>query len=616
MPVIDFKITLKRLLADGAVFDAVGSYEELTGRLQFAIDPGHPANCAIADVELAPRNAQGEVEFAADISILLPVDRLRCNGRILLDVVNRGNTVAVPNFNHATRPVFGPGSDPNPPIDSGDGWLMRQGYVVVSCGWQCDVPEIPGLLRLSAPEARDRDGKPLTGRVYTQLQAPEELPHFLLSDRGHIPYPTADLDEPDAVLLARDQPDAKPEIIPRHRWRFARVERGQVVPDPRYVWLEGGFARGRLYQIAYTAVGAPVLGLGMAALRDSMAWLKHGTAAEGNPAPGLLRWVYAYGRSQTGRLLRTMIYHDLNRDEQGRRVFDGVIAHVAGGMRGEFNDRFGQNSKDRPHMMRHLEPFRIEPRGGLKVMLTNSSAEYHRGDASLIHTDPDGTRDIPHGADVRVYHFAGTEHGLGSWPPTDAVPAPADPAGWIERSQNLRGVVNYGRLLRACLWHLDRWVSEGVEPPPGRHPRVDDGTAVPPEAPAKLFDRIPWARYPRHHARLPLQDFSTLPPRAGRAYGSLVSAVDDDGNELAGIALPEVAVPLATHTGWNLRHPGIGGTEQLLIFAGSTIPFPRTQAEREAAGDLAAPSRNATAPARSTSSARAKRRSISPRKAT
>jgi len=585
MPVTGFDIALRRPLAGGRAFGAAGPYEELKGRLRFAVDPAHPANRAITDVELAPRNARGRVEFAADVSILLPVDLHRCRGRILLDVVNRGNAVAVPNLNHATRPVFGPGSDPNPPIDPGDGWLMGRGFVIVSCGWQCDVPEIPGLLRLRAPEARGRDGSPLRGRVYTQLQAAEAVPHFFLSDRGHIPYPAADLDEPDAVLLARDLPDAEPEAIPRSRWRFARLEDGRVVADPRYVWLQGGFAKGRLFQIAYTAVGAPILGFGMVALRDSVAWLKHSASAEGNPAPGVLRWAYAYGRSQTGRLLRTMIHLDLNRDEAGRRALDGVIVNVAGGMRGEFNDRFGQNSKDRPHMMRHLEPFQIEPRERLKVMLTNTSAEYHRGDGSLIHTDPDGARDVAHGPDVRVYHFAGTEHGLGNWPPTDRVASPADPAGWIERSQNIRGVVNYGRLLRACLVNLDRWAAEGVEPPPSRHPRVEDGSAVPPEALAKMFDRIPGSRYPRHHALPQRQDFSNLPPEPGRAYGSLVSAVDEDGNELAGIALPEVAVPLATHTGWNLRHPDIGGTEQLLLFAGSMIPFPRTWREREAAGD-------------------------------
>ena len=157
--------------------------------------------------------------------------------------------------------------------------------------------------------------------------------------------------------------------------------------------------------------------------------------------------------------------------------------------------------------------------------------------------------------------------------------------GWTERAQHLRSVVNYGRLLRACLANLDRWVSEGTPPPPSRHPRVADGTAVDPIELIKAFDRIPAARYPRHHPRPQRQDFGTLPPDPGAAYGTRVSAVDEDGNERAGVAVPEVTVPVATHTGWNLRHSDIGGAEQLLYFAGATLPFAATRAARDAAGD-------------------------------
>jgi alpha/beta hydrolase family protein len=611
MPVTQLDLTFRRPLANGQSFGSIGPYEELKGRLRFSIDPAHAANTPITDVERAPRNREGRVEFAADVSILLPVDRARANGRMIVDVVNRGNTVTMPNFNHATRPVFGPGaSDPHPPIDVGDGFLMRRGYTVVSCGWQCDVPELPGLFRLYAPEARGVDGRPLRGRVYVNLQAPEVVPHFLLSDRGHLAYPAAELDEPNAVLLVRDQLDGEPDTIARSRWRFGREADGRVIADPRYVWLQGGFEKGRLYQVAYTAVGAPVLGLSFAALRDCASWLKHDPAS---PAESHLRWAYAYGRSQTGRFLRTLVYWDLNLDEQGREAFDGIIANVAGGMRGEFNQRFGQNSKDRPQMMAHVFPStdvdsidtatgvidglhrRINARGSrLKAFYTNTSAEYHRGDASLNHTDPDGLRDVAAGPHTRVYHFTGTEHGTGVWPPTDTTPIAADPSGWSERSQNLRGVLHYGRLLRACLENLDRWVTEGIEPPPSRHPRLDDATAVPPESLAKVFGSIPGANFPRHHARPRRQDFgadaagrvmSLAPPREGQAFGSLVSAVDADGNEVAGILLPEVRVPLAAHTGWTLRHPDIGGAEQLLVFAGGTLPFARTPRERLAAGD-------------------------------
>jgi hypothetical protein len=613
MPVTRFEIALQRPLANGRSFGDVGPYEELKGRLLFTVDPTHLANERITDIGRVPRDRHGRVEFAADVSLLLPVERARANGGVLVDVVNRGNIVTVPNFNHATRPAFGPDSDPNPPIDAGDGFLMNHGYAVVSCGWQCDLPELPGLFRLYAPEARDAGGRPLRGRVWVNLQAPEPVTDFLLSDRGHLAYPAADLDERDAVLSVRDQLDAEPRVIPRERWRFARVAHGRIAPDSRHVWLEGGFEKGRLYQLAYTAVGAPVLGLSFAALRDCASWLKHGNAGHGNPAAGALHRAYAYGRSQTGRFLRTLVYWDLNTDEQGREALDGIIANVAGGMRGEFNQRFGQNSKDRPQLMAHVFPStdlpttdavtgktdalhgRINARKSLlKIFHTNTSAEYHRGDASLVHTDPDGLHDVAHGPNTRVYLFAGTEHGLGIWPPSDKSVAAADPHGWTERTQNLRGTVNYGRLLRACLVNLDRWVTEGVEPPPSRHPRLDDGTAVPPEALQKTFDRIPGARYPRHHARARRLDFGAdpelrvmaiVPPREGPVFGTLVSAVDDDGNETAGIPVPELRVPLATHTGWNLRHPDVGGAEQLFYFAGTTIPFAKAAQDRRTTAD-------------------------------
>jgi alpha/beta hydrolase family protein len=323
----------------------------------------------------------------------------------------------------------------------------------------------------------------------------------------------------------------------------------------------------------------------MAALRDCVAWLKHGSAAEGNPAPGAIRHAYAYGRSQTGRLLRTMVHHDLNVDESGRRALDGVIANVAGAMLGEYNQRFGQNSKDRPEMMDCFEPFQVEPRGGLKAFYTNTSFEYHRGDASLIHTDPAGTRDVEHGPDVRVYHWTGTEHGHGIWPPADAAAVAADPRGWTERARNFRSVVHYGRLLRAALVNLDRWAADGVPPPPSCHPRLSDGTAVDAGELEKTFAGIPDAAYPRYPVRAQRQDFSTLPPRPGPALGNRVSAVDADGNERSGVSVPELTVPLATHTGWNLRHPESGGVDQILYFAGSTLPFAGTRAEREAAGD-------------------------------
>ncbi len=605
MPVVGFDLAFQRPLADGKSWGDVGPYEELRGTLRFAINPTHTANGRITDVELAPRHGNGLVEFATDVSIILPVDRSRSRGRLLLDVVNRGNRVALPNFNRAPRLFLGPDTPAEALVDLGDGFLMKRGFTVVACGWQVDTPDYPALITMS----QGQNAPGLEGRVYVQLQSPTDTSNFLLSDKNHQAYPTNDMDELDAVLEVRDMPDGEAQPVPRDAWRFGRIDpNGAYVPDPHYICAEQGFRKGLLYQIVYTTPWAPILGLSFAALRDCVSWLKYSTDAVAPPITGI-RYAYAYGRSQTGRYLRTYIYNDFNLDEQGREALDGIIANIAGGMRGEFNQRFGQNSKDRNNMLAQLFPFasvtqtdpetqqtdslhrRLDQRSSrLKVFYTNSSAEYHRGDASLVHTDPDGRHDIDVGPNVRVYHFAGTEHGLGSWPPTDV----AQTGDGENRSQNLRSVVDYVPLLRACLVNLDSWVVEGVEPPPSQHPRLDDGTAVPPSTLRQVFDRIPAAHYPERHA-LPCrrdygmlktrQQVSRLPPQVGQPYGTRVSAVNDDGNEVAGIKLPEVAVPLATHTGWTRRHPDIGGDQQLLVFAGGTILFAVDAIERQSTGD-------------------------------
>lgn len=605
MPVVGFDLALQRVLADGKSWGDVGPYEELRGTLRFAIDPENAANTRITDVGLAPRNATGQVEFASDVSIILPVDRARSSGRLLLDVVNRGNRVALPNFNRAPRLYVGPDTPLEAPIDLGDGFLMKRGFTVVACGWQIDTPNYPALITMT--QGQDVPG--LKGQVYVQLQSAMDTQNFLLSDKNHRAYPAADMHEQDAILEVRDMPDGDAQRLPRDTWRFGRLDdNGHYHSDPHYICSPQGFQKGRIYQIVYTTDWAPIIGLSFAALRDCIAWFKYGSDALRPPIDGI-RYAYAYGRSQTGRLLRTYIYHDLNRDQQGREALDGIIANVAGGMRGEFNQRFGQNSKDRNNMLAQLFPFTSVPQtdsqtgatdslhhlldergSSLKTFYTNSSAEYHRGDASLIHTDPDGSFDVEAGPNARVYHFTGTEHGLGFWPPTDK----GETGEGENRAQNLRSVVDYAPLLRVCLVNLDRWVAEGVEPPPGRHPRIDEGTAVSPVDLKAVFDRIPNANYPERHALPCRRDYglceareqvSILPPEVGKPYGTRVAAVDGDGNEVAGIKLPEIAVPLATHTGWTLRHPDIGGAQQLLMFAGGTIPFAADQAVRNATDD-------------------------------
>ena len=608
MPVTGFDVKFRRTLADGRSWGDVGPYEELRGTLRFALDPNSEANARITDAGLAPRNAAGAVEWSSDVSVILPADRSRGSGRLMLDVVNRGNRVALPNFNSAGRLAIDAGVSDDADISLGNGFLMERGYTVVACGWQGDTPAFPALITMDGPDAQDGAGDALTGKVYTQLQSVEDTHNFLLSDKGHRAYPAFDMNEADARLEVRDMPDGPARLVPRSFWRFGRIEEdGSYVADPDYICAERKFEKGRLYQIVYTTVGAPVLGLSFAALRDSVSWFKYGSEESDSPIP--VSYAYAYGRSQTGRYLRTYIYNDFNRDEHGREALDGIIANVAGGMRGEFNQRFGQNSKDRNNMLTQLFPFasvpltdpetgqtdslhrRLDERGSpLRVFYTNTSAEYHRGDASLIHTDPDGKVDVDPGPNVRVYHFTGTEHGTGTWPPTDT----SDSGEGVSRTQNMRSVIDYTPLLRACLENLDRWVAEGVEPPDSKHPRIDDGTAAPTRKLRGVMDAIPNANYPRRHPLPHRRDYALkddveqvtkMPPDVGKVYGSLVPNVDSDGNEVAGIAMPEVAVPVAAYTGWNLRHPEIGGDSQPLMFAGGTIPFARDAAERVASGD-------------------------------
>ena len=582
--------------AQGKTFGDVGPYQQLDGTVHFAVDPNRPANAGIADLQRAPRDAHGLVRCSADVRLLQPVALQRGNQRLLLDIVNRGNPTVLTNFNSAVGR-----------LEPGNGFLMRQGYTVVWCGWQDDVPATPGLIRIDVPEAVDADGKPLAGKIAVTFQPDTRVHVQLLSDRLHRPHPARDLDDHDATLTVQDHEDAPPHTIPRQQWSFARLEGGRVVPDATHVHLASGFVPGKVYQVVYTTVGAPVIGMGLLAVRDMVSFLRYGSAQEGNPCAGHIQYTYSFGRSQSGRFLRHFLYLGLNQDEQDRTVFDGLIPLVAGGGRGEFNQRFGQPSNANKYSVKNLFPFhdttqtdpdtgrtdgllaRLAARGKLpKIFFINTSAEYWGGHAALTHTDLDGKRDLAPSEAVRIYHFTGTQHGPGNLLLTDT--GAADDS----RGQHRPNSVDYRPLLRAALVNLDRWVTEGHAPPPSRHPRLDAGTAVPPAHTASTFQAMPEVHFPAHLRSIARLDFgpgvddgitTLLPPKVGKPYANLVSAVDEGGNELAGIRLPDISVPLATYTGWNVRHPDIGGPGQTLSLLGSTIPFPATRAERQASGD-------------------------------
>ena len=605
MPVTKLEIKSRIPFANGKVFNDAGAYEQLDGVAHFTVDPNHNANGTIADLELAPRNADGLVEFSSDFRILRPADPQLGNRRILLDVPNRGKPLALRNINSA------PEVTPDAPMDPGNGFLMRQGYTVVWCAWQHDVPDTPGMLRVTVPDAVTADG-PISGKVVVtfQLNAPSRVE--FLSSRNHRAYKASDVNEQAAVMTVQDHEDAPEQIIPRGEWSFARLENGNLVPDDSHVHLIPGFRPGKVYQVIYTTTGAPVVGLGNLATRDITTFLRYSSSKEGNPLASQIDNAYSFGVSQSGRFLRLFLYLGLNRDEEGRIAFDGFIPHVAGGKMGEFNHRFAQPSSQATRSGNSMFPFtdvvQTDPQSGLsdgllsrlysmgdlpKIMYTHTPSEYWAGHGSLMHTDVAAERDIEPPEEVRIYVFAGSQHALATFPPVDN-----DADGY--HGQHYFNVIDYRALLRAALVNMDRWVTNGESAPPSQYPRLDNGTAVTPQELSENFDKILGVKLPNPMRRFTRLDFgpdpfvpTKVPAEIGKVYPNLVSTVDGDANETSGIRLPFITVPLATHMGWNLRHPDIGGAGQEIgtggasggTLRGSTIPFPATPNDRKMSGD-------------------------------
>lgn len=595
MPIVEVQIQRREPYAGGQAFGATGTYERIDASVTFAVDPLHEANRAVADIALAPRDTDGRVRFRSDLILLAPTERGRGNGSVIVDVVNRGGPLT-PRLNRA-QPRDAREMPP------GDGFLFRHGFAVAAIGWQWDVlPEIG--LSLDAPLAEE-DGQPVTGQVMVEFRPDRRERTRLLANRVHRPYPALDLEEAGARLFVRDFEDGEALELPRSAWRFARETPEGDVPSAEHITLDPGFEPGRIYHVVFTTDRAPVVGLGMLALREIASFLRRPDLAllDGG---GFERTI-AFGVSQTGRLLRTLLRFGLNAAEDGSQAFDGMFIHVAGGRLGEFNHRFAQPSVQPQVGFGHLPPFADEPTDdpllgrteGLldrvrtlgvtpRIFYTPSSAEYWRGDGSLAHIDGRGTRDLPEAPETRTYHLAGTQHGAGS------LPQQHDAGTEGTRGQHGYNVVDYAPLQRAALLNLEAWIRAGVEPPPSRRPRVDDGTAAPRAATLPTMSSFGLSTpAPERLWRIRTIDLGPdadrrigrYPPVEGDEYAALASAVDADGNELAGVRLPDLTVPVGTHLPWNLRHPSIGSPEQILSMLGSTVFFAPTRAERERHGD-------------------------------
>ena len=590
-------------IQDGCAFGLAGPYEKIVGRVYFAVDPANIHNRQIVDLDKAPRNAQGEVEFSADLYLLKPKDMDKGNGAVLFEVSNRGGKGILHIVNGLTS------SDPK--AEFGDGFLMREGYTIAWVGWEADLAEQGDRLRLFAPVAHDPGGKAIRGLVrsdFTPAQKLEDMPlgHFLLGPAGGKSYSVDDPASSKNILTVRDTPDGLRKIIPRSRWSFAHTVDGHVVNDSHYIHLDAGFLPGKIYEIVYEAKDPVVVGLGLASVRDFLSYLKYDPQAA---AP--VHRVYAVGISQSGRFLRHFLYQDFNADERGRQVMDAVIAHVAGAGRGSFNHRFAQPSRDAQPLSSIYFPTDLFPYTDLpetdpesgetaglldapnkshtmpKIFFTNTSYEYWGRSASLIHTSPDGLSDAKLGENVRVYMLAGLQHFSAPFPPTKE--NPGSPDSNAQQRYNSNPVQWYWR---ALITDMDQWVKDGTPPPPSTYPKIADATLVP--LGKWNFPTIPGVNKP-HEASLAYHlDFgpqwkegivSFEPPKVGNPFPVLVPQVDGDGNDLGGVRLPELQVPLATYTGWNLRDPSIGAADLRLSFYGSFIPFAKTPAERQKSGD-------------------------------
>lgn len=559
---------------------ASGPYERVVARVHFVLDPRHAANRALADLSLAPRSSSGAVEFSADLYLLQPSDPHRSNGTLLVEIPNRGGKALLNRFCYARGSL-----DPQTPEEFGDSWLLDSGFTLAWIGWQWDVPAgNPRLLRLHTPVLPGVEGV-----VRAEFLPSARTTRMPLSDRDHIPYPA--LEKP-ATLTVRDSVLGRRRKIPSTQWRFDASRTAVEMP--------AGFEPGRLYELVYRASSPRLSSAGLAAVRDTVAFLKHPPSASAFPAPApRIERALAFGISQSGRFLRSFLYTGMNEDESARIVFDGLWADVAGAGRVFLNHRFAQPSRDGWAFWNTLYPtdlfpftdtpqpawnaqgsdgllLHLRPQMIPKIFLTNGSWEYWNRCAALVHTDVSGAVDAPLHINTRLYVLSGSQHGPGRLPsPNPELQFPSNP--------------NDTRpFYRALLVALHEWVKDGRRPPESRFPSISDGQLVPRGKirwPGSALAALP--QYPKQAFDLDFgEDFATAgiitvePPRIRARFPVLLPQVDADGIDLGGIRMPVVAVPLGIFTGWNLRHPRTGAPRQIGGAAGSFFAFPASEIAR------------------------------------
>jgi len=567
--VVRIKVTSRKVISKSPDHNRSGPYEKIKGMLYLEVDPDDPANQSIVDLKQAKRNSRGNVEFSTEFELHKPVDAHLGNHRLLYFVNNRGNRLGNYHFNY----------------QAGKNWLYSKGWSYLWCGWNCDVIPSDRTLNINVPVATE-DGKKITGKILCEIYsyANEVTYSQPLVWGGSVPYPPVDMDEPQATLTKRPYRWEDPVVIPRNSWSFARFENGRVVSDPGYLYIKEGFTPGWLYDLVFTGKDPKLTGLGLAAIRDVVSFFKYENADERgiiNPLADMVVHAYAWGHSQSARLLNHFVYQDFNGDEQKRLVFDGIIANCPGAGKGQFNSRFAQTTRHGSHLEDHMYPIdffpfttveQVDPvtrergdnlararKSGFlpKMFYINTSTDYWTRASSLLHTDVEGKKDEAIDPEVRMYMIAGRAH-------TDA---------------------RVSFISRALLTALDLWITRDVKPPESQIPKISEGTLVDLETYREAVPAIPGLQVPEsfyHPIRLDpgsrwqsqgIADF--VPPKMGPRYVCLIPQVDEDGREIAGIHLPEISVPLATFMGWSLRSPSFSRT--IRRNAGRIWPIPHTE---------------------------------------
>jgi hypothetical protein len=582
----------------GKSFGAVGQYERISGQIVGEVDPADPLNAIIIDVGLAPKNPNGTVSYSTDFQILRPIDRTKGNKRLLYEITNRGRTNALETLNDSKT-----GNDTTTSGDAGNGFLMRNGYVLLETGWDFSAPRNGKLFTATVPVAKNPDGSAITGPNTEEFVIDKEM----TAAARRLTYPAASADKSKASLTVRRNYADAPIPVPASGWDYVDAKLNAVKLTSGDFGGPGSFGSTALYEFTYVAKDPVVASLGLTAIRDVATYLRNAeTDDKGTPNPlaGDVSYIYSFCSSQPCRTMHDYVQLGFNQPERAAGAvppaFDGILNWKAGGSGLFINYRFSQPVRThRQHIARwtpeYQFPFadqmltdtvtgktdsrlrRCEATATCpKTFEANSSNEYWAKAASMMQTDSLG-HDLGGVANVRYYLLSSLPHGGGNGPGICAQP---------------RNPLRPNAALRALLVDLDAWVAAGTAPPADRMPRVADGTLAPPlPQEASGFPRIPGVVYNGVHHTGDLWDFgpdfdkgfvSVLPPRlVGMPYPVFVPKADADGNDIGGVRLPDVAVPVATYTGWALRAEGLDGCDA----AGQKISFAKTRAERLAAGD-------------------------------